>query len=402
MKNNEKVNVYKGLNWKIMFPVMVFVVFQASSQAFSTILAGIASVFPDASATTVQLVLTVGNLLSIPVALLSGILASYFYKKHLILVGLFLQLIGGMVPIFFNKSITMLFVSSCIIGVGQAVLIPMASAVIGENFTGTTNGVAMGLKQAASSVGIAALTVATGFLARSAWYNAYYVYVLIVPAVILTAVMLPKGNKDVRLVGSKVGIKKVLTRGSIYFTVLAFFMSGFNFAFTTNIGMSIVNRGLGDSASVGIASAWNSLLTIFVGIFFGYILKAFKKYTLAAAVIIQAIAYFFLAKAGTLSLISIAGMIYGFGSGLQMITHSYFVVESVEQDATSMAISMSMAGTMIGIFASPVTVNAIASLLGPLDGTTGLVAAGIGMAIIFVIEVIFEKFFNKQFMASKS
>lgn len=77
-----------------------------------------------------------------------------------------MELIGGLLPLFIHGSIYSLVISSALIGIGQGLLINVASAVVGENFTGTASGVAMGLKQAAPSVGIAILTVATGFLAR--------------------------------------------------------------------------------------------------------------------------------------------------------------------------------------------------------------------------------------------
>ncbi|HCT90083.1 MAG TPA: hypothetical protein DF613_01675 [Lachnospiraceae bacterium] len=398
MSNQSKANVYKEINWKVMIPVMLFVLFQSAFNSFSSVLANIAAVFPEASTTLVQMIMTVPSLMSIPISLGAGILASYFYKKHLVLFALAAEFVGGIIPLVANNSIYFLILSSALIGVGQGIMISMASAVIGENFTGTTSGVAMGLKQAASSIGIAALTVATGYLALGAWYHAYYIYFLVIPVFILTWILLPKGQKDVRLVGGgeSGGIGKVLTRGCVYYSVLSFFLATFNFAFYTNIGMSIISRGLGDSSSVGVASAWNSLITIVVGLVFGYILKAFKKYTLAAAMIIQAIAYLLMANAGSLFLISIGGMIYGLGAGMQMVAACYYILESVEQDASSLAISVCMTLTSLGISASPAILNAIAANFGALDGTTGLMTAGFGMIVLFVIDVAYETVFNKD------
>lgn len=398
MKEEKSKNVYSMIHWKVMIPIMLFVIFQSAFNSFTSVLANIAKVFPEASTTAVQMIMTVPSLMSIPVSLGAGILASYFCKKHLILFALAIEFLGGIFPLFANDKIAFLILSSSLIGVGQGIMISMGSAVIGENFTGTARGVAMGLKQAASSVGIAALTVMTGYLAMNTWYHAYGIYFFVIPVFILTWIFLPMGKKDVRLVGKGAGsgIRKVLTRGCVYYSILSFFMAACNFAFYTNIGMSIISRGMGDSSSVGVASAWNSLITVIVGLIFGYILKSFKRYTLAAALLIQALAFLMMANAGSLFLISIGGMIYGLGAGMQMIAACYYILESVEQDASSMAISVCMTFTSLGVSASPALINFAAARIGELDGTTGLIAAGVGMALLTIVDIGYEIVWNKE------
>lgn len=177
---NKSANVYKLIDWKVMIPIMLFVIFQSAFNSFSSVLATIGEAFPNISTTGVQMILTIPSLVSIPISLCAGILASYFYKKHLVLFALGCQFVGGILPLFGHENFYLVVASSALIGIGQGIMISMASAVVGENFTGTTSATAMGLKQAASSIGIAALTVATGYLAVSGWYRAYYIYFLVI------------------------------------------------------------------------------------------------------------------------------------------------------------------------------------------------------------------------------
>lgn len=393
----KSLNVYKQINWKVMVPVMLFVVFQSAFNSFSSVLADIAQYFPDISTTAIQMILTIPSLMSIPISLCAGVLAAYFYKKDLVLFALGCQLIGGVLPIIFHNNFYCIIASSALIGVGQGFMISIASSVVGENFTGVTSGTAMGLKQAASSIGIAVLTVATGFLARNAWYHAYYIYFLIIPIFVLTALLLPRGKKDVKLVGNgTTGIKKVFTKGCVYYSILSFFMTVCNFAFYTNVGMSITSKMLGDASAIGVATAWNSVITVIIGLVFGYVCKAFKRFTMASALIIQCIAFFILALAPSLSVITVGGMIYGLGAGIQMISACYYILESVDQDAGSMAIAVAMTLTSLGVTFSPVVINAIVPFFGELDGTTGLLIAGAGFLILFVIEVLYSLIFNKE------
>ena len=397
---NEKssMNVYKQINWKVMIPIMLFVTFQSAFTAFSSVLASIAEQFPNASATTIQMVLTLPSTMSIPVSLCAGLLASYFTKKQLIEFSLVVEFIGGMIPLVNHGSLGMLILSSCLIGLGQGIMITMASAIVGENFTGTTSGVAMGLKQAASSVLIAVFTIATGYLALSGWWHAYYVYFLAPVVLIITAVSLPKGQKDVRIVGKGAGSgwKKVLTRGVIYYSILSFFMAAANFAFYTNISFRIINGGLGDSASVGLASAWNQIVTVIISLIFGYILKVVKKYALAVAVGVQAISYLIIVAAPNLSVITIGGIVYGVGAAIQMVAACYYILESCDQDAASLGIAICMTLTSLGITFSPYVINAVAGIWGNNGITSGFLGAAVIQIVLVVVEVIYETVFNKD------
>ena len=125
-------NVYKLINWKVMIPVMLFVMFQSAFNSFSSVLAAITEVFPDASKTLVQMILTIPSLISIPMGLLAGVLGSYVYKKYLVLFSLLMELIGGLLPLFIHGSIYSLVISSALIGIGQGLLINVASAVVGR------------------------------------------------------------------------------------------------------------------------------------------------------------------------------------------------------------------------------------------------------------------------------
>lgn len=399
---NEKssANIYSLINWKIMIPIMLFTIFNSAFNAFSSVLMEIQNAFPDASTTMIQMLLTLPSLVSIPMGLIAGILCSYFYKKDLILFSMIAMFVGGIIPLFSHGTIVAPVAASLLIGVGQGLMINIAIAITAEFFPGEATGTAMGLKQAAGSIGIAALTVATGYLARSAWYHAYAVYLLLIPVFILTLILLPKGKKDIKLVskesGAK-GIKEMLTRNYIWYVLICFLGTVFDFAFYTNIAMCIINRGLGDSASVGVATAWNSIITIVIGIIFGYLLKAFKRFSFVASFALQAVAFLMMVYAPGLSVIAIAGMIYGFGAGIQMIAGNVFIAEAVKPEAYSMAISITMAIISIGVTLSPVIVNAITAGIGlELNGVNGLLVAGIAFVIIAVLEFLYALFLNKD------
>lgn len=404
---NEKssANIYKLIDWKIMIPIMLFTVFNSAFNAFSPILVEIQNAFPGASVTMIQMLMTLPSLMSIPMGLFAGVLCSYFYKKHLVLASMVFMFVGGILPLFVHGSITAPVIASLLIGIGQGLMINIAIAITAEFFPGEATGTAMGLKQAAGSIGIAALTVATGFLARSAWYHAYAVYLLLIPVFILTVIFLPKGKKDIKLVSKETGFKGITDMVSvkyIWYVLMCCLGTVFSFAFYTNIAMSIINSGLGDAAAVGVATAWNSVIVIVIGIIFGYLLKAFKKFAFVAAFAIQAISYLMIAGAGSLTVVAIAGMIYGFGNGIQMIVGNVYIADVVPQKTYSMAISITMALISVSITLSPVIVNGLVGVLGKqMNGTDGLFIAGIGFIVMAVLDCLFAIFVNKDSQIGK-
>jgi MFS family permease len=393
-------NTSERLNWKVVIPILLFVVFSSAFNAFSSVIAEIAKVFPDSPPTLIQTILTIPSLLSIPVSLLSGILVSYITKKHMVVFALSCELLGGLVPVFVHNTVYALFVSSALIGIGQGFLISVGAAIVAQNFSGLHRGTVMGFKQVSTSLGIAGLTILTGYLSISSWYRAYLVYLLVIPIMVLTIIFLPKGQKDIKLVGKGVGLSglaKVFTPGLIYLSIMCFFLGMFNFAFYLNIGMSITTKGLGDSSAIGIATSLNPILTIVIGLLFGGLIRITKKFTLALAMIVLSLAYFVLSSAQALTFIAIGGAIFGIGSGIQQASVLYYVMESVEKNASALAVAVALTFTSLGISASPVIVNSIAgSLFGEVNGTSALAIAAIAYLIMFGIEGLRELFFNRN------
>ena len=62
-----------------------------------------------------------------------------------------------------------------------------------------------------------------------------------------------------------------------------------------------------------------------------------------------------------------------------------------------MAIAVCMFFTSIGVYLSPVVINAIAPIFGPeLNGVTGFMAAASLQIVIFVIEIAYCLVFNRN------
>lgn len=404
MTEQTKTNIFKEKG-TILVPLLLFIIFQSAFNSFSPILASLAERFPDASTTTIQMVLSFPSLVSIPVSIFAGLLASYIYKKRLVQIALTLMFIGGMLPILIHSSIITVFISSGLIGLGQGLLISLSGALIAEHFDGNQRGTVFGFKQVASSVGIAALTVAVGYLGTIAWYSAYWIYILVIPILILVSKFLPLGKLDEKLVGKGVGlngIKSLITPSYIYMCFMVFFMGALLFTFYANIAMMITEKGLGDSSAVGQVTAMNSLMTIVVGLIFGFILKGLKKFTLSLAMAVMCITFLILAFSNNFTFVILGGIVFGIGAGLQQASSLYYVSESVSKSSNTLAIAIALALISTGISFSPIIVNGIKEIVfGSTTAASSMLVAGCGYGIMFILEMIRETFFNKDSMIGK-
>jgi MFS family permease len=91
--------------------------------------------------------------------------------------------------------------------------------------------------------------------------------------------------------------------------------------------------------------------------------------------IILSAAFFVLTSAQSLTIIVIGGALYGIGAGIQTASAVYYIIESVENTASSLAIAIAMAFTSLDISTSPIIVNTLAGLFSEINGTSGLLMA---------------------------
>ncbi|MFZ7121421.1 MAG: MFS transporter [Eubacteriaceae bacterium] len=383
-----------------LLPLLLFAIFDSMFTSFAPILARIAESFPNVSTTMIQMILTMPSLTLVPTTLFAGVIATYIHKKTIAQFALVIMGIGGIIPLIIHSSINALFISSAIIGVGQGLLMPLSSSIICEYFSGRERGTVMGFRQAADYIGAAALTILAGYLGLFAWYNVYWIYILVIPVLIITSIFLPKGNLEVKLVGKGIGlkgIKNILTPSFIYMCFICFFVSGLFFAFYTNISMMIVEKGIGDSADAAKVSSLNFILSLIVALSFGFILRLFKKYTLAMGFLILSLAFFILSFATSLSVTIIGGMVFGLGTGYQQICSIFYISESVPKTSATIAISAALAVIGLGVSFSPIIINTVKqAVIGVDTATASLLVAGVGYLIVFIVELIRETVFNKN------
>lgn len=116
------------------------------NSSLSPILAEIGKSFPNAGDAAVQIVLTLINLVTLPVMLIEPFLESRFTKRGIAVAGTVLMLAGSLLPQAFHSRLWMIYGASIVIGAGLSLVVVVSSSLISDYFTGIEKSRVMGFQ----------------------------------------------------------------------------------------------------------------------------------------------------------------------------------------------------------------------------------------------------------------
>lgn len=363
-----------------LVPICGFALYDSVFQAFSSILGVLREAYPDASVTTIQMIIAIPPMASIPGTLLSGVLSSYVRKKRIVEFALAVIFVGGMIPVVFgDPTLEAMFACSACVGVGQGLLHPMANAFICQTWEDDQRSRALGFKQSFNFIGDALVALCVGYLSLSHWGNAFLVYLGVIPIFILAHVLFPEGELEQKLVtvrpharrratvangsshcdemfsdgdssssqsrGAAVphaassvattrtaGLRELFKPRMVYLFVLFAFAMMFLYGFNTNIAMLVQERGLGNAADVSKIASVVSITSFLLGIIYGKVTEVCGRYTLVAGYVLLACGMLVASFGTSLPAIAFGGILFWLGIGDSADKHHLLRFEDRRQD----------------------------------------------------------------------
>jgi len=362
----------------------------------AVIMADLMRLFPDASMTAIQMVMQFGMIGTFPVTLCIGFFTSKFRIKPMICIGLVLILVGGLLPFAFHSSLGQLYLSAVLIGCGQGFMAPLVSTLTLRHFENKPRERQIGFNAASSSAGAAVFTVLAGVMALSGWLNIYYLYFFAVPALVLVLVMMPLGEKPVKVQEEKKEKTPVPARAFVLAVFLIFMFIGY-VAFPLNVGMYVDAQGIGDSASTGLAISIVTIVGAVFGLVFSFVVKLVKSFvgafTCAFGVAGMVTAIF----ATNMGMIFLAAIFVGVFFGGAVAGSVYIVGRmcSPQQFAPSLSIVLGL--LYLGVILCPIVVNGITSMWGGEGNRDAFITSAVIMCCVFVAQLIWGFWIRKKF-----
>lgn len=203
--------------------------------AVSPVLGDLNRIFPKATDLEIQMLTSLPSLLIIPFVLLSGRLSVGPHRLRILALGLLLFFLSG-VACLFARSMGMLIVISCLLGIGAGMVIPFSTGLVVDYFTGDCRVRQLGYSSAINNLTLVLATALTGYLADVDWHLPFLVYTLPGVSLLLVGALrrcrpVPEPARSIQLQHKTIDRTKLVGLMGLYFfityavLVVTFYMS---------------------------------------------------------------------------------------------------------------------------------------------------------------------------------
>lgn len=391
-------------------PISLMVVLAIWSLSLAVDLPGLAvtpiegslhDMYHDVTDFKIQLLTVLPNVVIIPFVLLSGKLSETRHKIAVIITGIILYALSGILSIF-SSSLTILIWLSCMLGAGCGLILPFATGLIADVFSGAYRTRQMGIVSAIGNIALVAATFAVGFLASVDLHLPFVVYIL--PAVSLIFIpwlkKIPKADLINGATQVTVGPDATPTAVAAAPTAPADTTpaaqasapaaqvdeDGFSYAnqkvkwgfyigrtiwlmvaycffeFVCTLQAYYLPNLMPDyhmsTEDVSITTSVFYFAMFFIGIFVTSVLRVFKKWTFVVSTAVIVLGFVIYLTSRSLPMFILASCLMGFGNGQTQPIFYTKATEIVQSGAKStLALAFLQAANYIGISIVPLVVN---------------------------------------------
>ena len=328
-------------------------------------------VYADKGTGMIQMLQTIPYLTLIVGSLLVGWLTHHISVKRLELISLLLIGVLGMTP-FFIANFWVLFVTRMLIGLGFGVISPMNNTIITVTMPPEKRAGFMGLHVVAMGIGAMSASLIGGLLASIHYRYFFLIYLM----AFATWFFIQFTMKDVIPQAGQSRGMRGYGRQIWLLSACSFFHTILINAFSTNLGIYVLQNLKMGTGVTGAINTVNSILALLVGIFFAKIAGFFGKYTIVFAIGAAALGF-----GCALMIPGIAGIVLASGC-MQRISMA------VPPDEVAGAGGVFSVAGSIGGLIGPIVLGYAAALLGGNTPVHQFTAAFAGFAALFVVTLL--------------
>lgn len=352
MKNNKKT----------MITVLAVYFLIIGNSAVTPALQSIIQAFPNASISSVYLILTIPTLFSIPASMISGMVTGRKVKyKSMALAGMVIFTVAGVIPFVLN-SVNAILISRAVFGIGIGFLNPIGNSLAILYYGPREGSGVIGYGNTSMNLGGILLQMLGGVLCGLGWRYTFLAYLLgIIPIVVSFVFMKEPPHIELK------EEKKVPLPGKVY--LLGFFLmlcQLFTYPLFLNLSIIIETDIPGGSAAIsGILLSAVTIAGMVIGAVFGKVFKLMGRFTLSVGLIIGIVGLFLVYYAKTLPGIAFACVLCGLYNTLFMCSVMAEVGMQVPTELVSKA-----SGTAMSMYCfAPILATVYASLVSTIPGT---------------------------------
>ncbi len=370
---------------RIILSIIAISFIQGLQFSISPVLGQIKEYYPHVSVSLVQMLITTPALLSMAVALASGVLVTKISKKKLLLFACFIAGVTGFIP-FLSDSFSLLFLSRSCYGIALGLACTLNTAVVAEFFEGDERVSVMGIQAASVGAGMVIITALGGILGSLGFQATFFIHGIAFLCFAVIGICLPDTGRTGTSGGGAVRLNGTVLKISLLGMVVFLFI----ITYTTNISMHLEGKIAGDSTVAGLLTGIFSGAQIVMGLFLGNVVKKTGIYTLPAAMFLFcAGGVLLILFPASVVMLMAGGALCGLSQGMFVPRAMCEVSDAVAPAAAAMAAASLTCFMCLGQTISPFVLNAV-SKLAFQSITTGYVylIAVTGMAVAASVVMI--------------
>lgn len=403
------VTRFKPTKWTFLFLMLSAMMILMGGAAVAPALPLISQAFPDATDTSISLIVTLPALAIAVTGLFIGILSDKIGKIPVLAASVAIFTLAGSSG-YYLTSIPALLAGRFILGIGIAGIICTTSALIVCYYDGISRARVLGYQAAAMGVGVLILEVAGGFLAGISWRAAFLIYllgILIFFGVLLT---MKEPVRKCEEIGAAPGETKAAPNETFPVTPLllayiTLFMGNLLFfLMPTKFPYLIANmdaaRILGENTALtaGIFLGIGGCASAILGIFYGRIAWRFHRYTILTVTLLTfGLGLCILGFATSLVMVGLAVILVGIGEGLLMPTILTWIAIITPQQFLGRAMGGFSVSLNIGQFASALAVVPVIALVATYSNMfLAFGCMALVLAVPYLVALVKEKYYPAQ------
>jgi MFS family permease len=385
----------KDPNIKAIIALCAMAFIGLAASATSPALATIGQNFPMASAEAIASIATLSTITSVPLTILSGLIAGKKVKfRTLAIAGLSVTLVGGFMP-YFADSITEILIGRAILGIGHGISAPVATTIILSVFKGEEVAKQYSRSGMSTNIGAIIFQLLGGILCNYNWRVPFLVYLVILPVLLIVIFCLPEPGKESAVstgLQSVKGfdLKKIITKHVVFWSVVHLLYMMWFYAYVTQTSGIILRNGYGNSTTSAIVLSLFTFMGVVGGYSFYRLEKRYKIRVVTIGFVINALAYVALALSKGIVSYTVFSCIFGFGYGVLGPSMSYFLGIGLDKNYRAASVSVSMILSSIGSFGSAYVIK-YAKALFHTDWERLPFVIGAVVFISFAILFVFSK-----------
>lgn len=334
------------------------------------------------AAVLVPMALTIPALCVALFSPLAGWLSDKVGRKRLLIAALVGYAGFGLLPLLLEDLHTIL-AARVALGVTEAIIMTVATALVGDYFTGERRERWVSIQIATASVSAIVLIAAGGALGEALGSRGpFWLYLLALPVALAAAMILFEPAKTVATAPAAAG----KAQGIAMLVAITFGIGMLFYTLIVQLGPVIEATGVTSPATIGLAGAAANLGVMAGSMLFGRLKGWSGETLLSVGLPLVALGYVGIALSESFALTAACAVVISIGNGLMLPTMLAWVLRRLPPETRGRGTGVWTGSFFLAQFVAPIVAVALSGVLGGLSGVflfyAAAAAIGAGVALL--------------------